>query len=298
MQKTLLILVGPTAVGKTASTIELAKFFQTEIISADSRQVYSELLIGTARPDKIEQAGIPHHLLGHHSIQSDYTAADFVREADQKCKELFLKHDLALMTGGSGLYLDAFCNGLDDLPNSNPAIKQQLNQLLASEGIEKLQVELLRLDPDYHSQIDLNNPHRLIRAIEVCLISGKKFSELRKGKKRDHDFRIIKVGLNLERERLYERINKRVLQMLAAGLEKEVQGLYPYKHLKALKTVGYTELFDFMDGKISREMAIELIQQNSRRYAKRQLTWFRKDAEIVWFQADDPQLLLQIKALL
>lgn len=287
MQPTLLLVCGPTAVGKTALAIELAKKYNTEIISSDSRQIYREMNIGTARPTAEEMYQVPHHLIGHVSIHQNYTVADFEKEAHQVAHKLFQKHNLLIMVGGSGLYCDAFCNGLDELPESQPEVKSQLMLLMQHEGIRSLQKKLEELDPEYYQLIDKNNPHRLIRAIEVCLLSGKKFSELRSGAKRKNNFRIIKIGLQLERSELYERINSRVLKMMESGLLKEAKSLEPFKHLKALKTVGYSELFDYFDNKMSLENAVQLIQQNTRRYAKRQLTWFRKDSEIHWINYTD-----------
>ncbi|MBK9672249.1 MAG: tRNA (adenosine(37)-N6)-dimethylallyltransferase MiaA [Bacteroidetes bacterium] len=299
MQPTLLLLCGPTAVGKTALAIELAKKYNTEIISSDSRQIYREMNIGTARPTAEEMYQVPHHLIGHISIQQNYTVADFEKEAHQVAHKLFQKHDLLIMVGGSGLYCDAFCNGLDELPESNPELKNKLIQQLQQEGLASLQVRLQELDPEYFQQIDKNNPHRLIRAIEVCLLSGKKFSELRRGAKRKNNFRIIKVGLQLERSELYERINSRVVKMMDEGLLEEAKLLEPYKSLKALKTVGYSELFDYFDNKMSLENAVQLIQQNTRRYAKRQLTWFRKDSEINWINNSNSKAgIQQIEELL
>lgn len=294
MNKTLLVLVGPTAVGKTAFAIALAQKFSSEIISADSRQFYKEMKIGTARPAATELFNVPHHLLGHISIQQNYTVADFVKDATEKISALFKRHDLLVLCGGSGLYVDALCNGLDDLPDSNPEIKLKLTTTLEKEGIAKLQEQLAELDPEYYRSIDLNNPHRLIRAIEVCLITGKKFSELRSGKKVQHPFNIIKIGLNLERSVLYERINQRVNQMMQEGLLEEVKSLYAHRQLKALKTVGYTEIFDFLENKISLEQAVQLIQQNSRRYAKRQLTWYRKDAQLNWLNLSEKENAMQM----
>ncbi|MBL0048299.1 MAG: tRNA (adenosine(37)-N6)-dimethylallyltransferase MiaA [Bacteroidetes bacterium] len=300
MQATLLVICGPTAVGKTALSIALAKQFTTEIISADSRQVYREMQIGTARPFDAELESVPHHLLGHISIHQKYTVADFAIEANELISKIHAKNPLAILVGGSGLYLDAVCNGLDDLPNSDASIKANLLKTLESEGIEKLQKQLLELDPVYFHSMDINNPHRLIRAIEVCLISGKKFSDLRLGKKMEHPFRIVKIGLQMERKKLYEKINLRVEHMFEQGLLEEVKGLLPYKNLKALKTVGYSELFDFLDAKISIEQALLLIQQNTRRYAKRQMTWFRRDQEINWFEVleNNAELINKVKALL
>ena len=298
MQKALLVIVGPTAIGKTAAAIAIARKFSSEIISADSRQVYKELKIGTARPEANEQGGIPHHLLGHISIEKNYSVADFVQDAETCLNVLFNQHDMVVLAGGSGLYIDALCNGMDDLPESNPNIKKALNETLSDEGIEKLQELLFQLDPEYYKQIDLNNPHRLIRAIEVCKISGKKYSELRSGRKKFQPFRIVKIGLHLPREVLYQRINERVLQMMQAGLLDEVKQLVPYRNLKALKTVGYSELFDFLGGTTTLETAIQLIQQNTRRYAKRQLTWFRKDPDIHWVEAGGVEFMAEVEKCL
>lgn len=300
MQTTLLVICGPTAVGKTAFSIALAKVFNAEIISADSRQVYHEMQIGTARPLAAELDAVPHHLLGHISIHQNYTVADFAQDANAKINALHKRNPLVILVGGSGLYLDAVCNGLDDLPDSDPTIKAKLQNTLESQGIEVLQKQLLELDPEHYHNMDINNPHRLIRAIEVCLISGKKFSDLRIGKKIEHPYRVVKIGLQLERKKLYEQINLRVEHMFEQGLLEEAKALFPYKNLKALKTVGYTELFDFLDAKISIEQALLLIQQNTRRYAKRQMTWFRRDKEINWFEASDNkgELIYKVKALL
>lgn len=293
MQKTLLVLVGPTAVGKTAVAIALAQHFASEVVSADSRQVYSEMRIGTARPLEEELAGVPHHFLGTISIQQNYTVADYAKQANEVINTLFLKHDLVIFTGGSGLYIDALCNGLDDLPNSNPEIKSQLLKILKEQGIAKLQEQLLNLDPEYYHTMDLNNPHRLVRAIEICLLTGNKFSALRSGKKVQHPYRIVKIGLTMDRALLYNRINLRVEQMMQNGLLEEARSLLPFRDKRALNTVGYTELFKFFDGELSLENAISLIQQNSRRYAKRQITWFKKDSQTSWLDASDTSLVLK-----
>ena len=287
MQKILIVIVGPTAVGKTSLSISLAQKFATQIISCDSRQIYREMNIGTAKPTLQEMQAVPHHLLGSVSIHTPFSVADFANEATRKIEEIFIANDKAIMVGGSGLYINAVCNGLDELPGSNPEIKNKLTQIFEQEGIEKLQQQLQQLDPEFYETIDLANSHRLIRAIEVCLISGKKFSELRSGKKAHHNFKIIKIGVDIERPQLYDRINKRVEIMMQNGLLDEAKELFPHSSLKALNTVGYKELFDYFKNKISLAEAVKLIQQNSRNYAKRQLTWFRKDKEINWFSWDD-----------
>jgi tRNA dimethylallyltransferase len=299
MQNTLLVIQGPTAVGKTHFAIGLAKKYSTEILSADSRQFYREMKIGTARPEPEEWQGIPHHFLGHLSVQDSYTAAAFASEAEKKINQLFNRLNLVIMVGGSGLYIDALCNGLDDLPSSDPVLKQKLQDSLEAQGIVYLQDQLLQLDPESYKDMDIQNPHRLIRALEICLLTGKKFSELKGGNKTKHTFKIVKIALQLDRITLYQRINQRVIGMMHKGLLKEVQELLPYRKFKALNTVGYVELFEYLDGKISLERAIELIQQNTRRYAKRQMTWLRRDQEIIWFDISDfESAILKVEDLL
>jgi tRNA dimethylallyltransferase len=281
--KKLIVVLGPTAVGKTAYAISLAKSLGTEIISADSRQIFKELNIGAARPTEQELALVPHHFIASATIQQEYSAGRFEREALARLEELFNKYDTVICCGGSMLYVDALLNGFDELP-SDKNIRQLWTLKFESEGVEFLQHELQRLDPDYYTQVDLHNPHRLIRAIEVCIVAGKPYSALRRAHVRVRDFEVEKIGLDMPREKLYSRINDRVLQMMDAGLEEEARSLIPYKHLQALNTVGYKELFDFFEGKCSKEEAIEKIQQHTRNFAKRQLTWWRRDADIRWVE--------------
>ncbi|CAN5242397.1 tRNA (adenosine(37)-N6)-dimethylallyltransferase MiaA [soil metagenome] len=284
MQKpTLVIVLGPTGVGKTAVAISLAKKFKTSVISADSRQFYKEIPIGTAQPSSEELNSVPHFFIGNYSVTETVDAGKYSRDVHELLNEKFNENDVLIMAGGSGLYIDAVVNGFDELPDANAELRAELQRRFEEEGIENLQQELEKLDTDFYAEIDRNNPARLIRAIEVCRLTGKKYSELRAGKKVDLPFRVIKVGLDLPREELYERINFRVDEMIKNGLEEEVKSVLNFRNLNALQTVGYKELFAFFDGEISKEKAVELIKQHSRNYAKRQLTWWRKDQEIKWF---------------
>ena len=279
--KQLIVVLGPTAVGKTAYAIELAKSLQTEIISADSRQIFKELNIGAARPSAEELAQVPHHFIASASIHEAYSAGRFEREALTKLAELFENHNTVVCCGGSMMYIDALVNGFDDLPTDGD-VRIELSQRYKAEGIEVLQRELMRLDPEYYNQVDLQNPHRLIRALEVCVVSKSPFSELRRNAVKSRDFEVQKIGLDMERDRLYERINARVIRMMEDGLLEEARTLYPHKHLQALNTVGYKELFDHFDGNCSLEEAVQKIQQHTRNFAKRQLTWWRRDGDIQW----------------
>ena len=292
--KKLIVIAGPTAVGKTAAAIKLAQQLKTEIISADSRQFYREMTIGTAKPDNDELAQAKHHFIDSHSITENFTVGDFEKEALQLLNELFRTHDRIIMVGGSGLFIQAVTQGFDDLPTADPGIRQRLNQELAEKGILHLQTRLKEVDPEYYDQVDLNNPQRLIRALEVFEATAKQFSSYRKATVNTRRFESIKIVLNLPRDVLYDRINKRVDIMVEQGLIEEVRSLMPYRHLNALNTVGYSELFDYLDDKTDLNTAINLIKQNTRRFAKRQLTWFRKDKDIKWMMADDPNLIDEI----
>ncbi len=280
--KKLIVIVGPTAVGKTAAAINVAKHFGTEIISADSRQLYRELTIGTAKPTPSELATVPHHFIDSHSIRKAYDAAQFGREALRLMHELFLRHHHLVLCGGSGLYVKAICDGFDDIPPIPAEIRDALASAYAEKGIGVLQAQLKRLDPDLFDKIDQQNTHRLIRALEVVLGTGKSITSFQKRNKLHHTFSIVKVGLELPKEELHQRIEARIDRMIAEGLFTEAEELYAYKDCNALQTVGYREIFDFMDGKYDRAEAIRLLKRNSRRYAKRQLTWFKRDQEIVW----------------
>ena len=302
MVKTLIVIVGPTAIGKTALAVQIAQKFQTEIISADSRQFYIETEIGTAKPSAVELAAAKHHFINSHHITENFTVGDFETQSLAKLNEIFEKNDFAVLVGGSGLYINAVCNGFDDLPRASAELRAQLNQDFLDEGIEPLQRRLQELDPLYFKEVDLHNPQRIIRALEVCISTGIPFSTYRTRSQKIRPFSCVKIGLNTSRDQLYDQINKRVDQMIAMGLEDEAKNLMPYRHLNALNTVGYSELFDYFDGKITRNEAIEKIKQNTRRFAKRQLTWFRKDLEINWFEPSESfnktqQILLNLTSI-
>lgn len=282
-KKTLITVVGPTAIGKTRMAIALAQHFGTEIISCDSRQFYKEMTIGTAVPTADELAMVPHHFIQHKSVTEVYTVGDFEREALAKLNELFGKHEVVVMVGGSGLYVNAVLYGLDDFPEVPDTIRQELNARYEAEGIAPLQAQLRELDPLQYTQMDTNNPQRMIRALEVCLASGRPYSSFLKKKEISRDFESIVIGLTAEREEVYQRINDRVEQMLENGLLIEAQNLFHYRHLNALQTVGYQELFAFFERKMSLAEAVEEIKKNTRRFAKRQYTWFNKNKEIQWF---------------
>lgn len=296
------MIVGPTAIGKTALAVQIAQKFQTEIISADSRQFYIETEIGTAKPSAVELAAAKHHFINSHHITENFTVGDFETQSLAKLNEIFEKNDFAVLVGGSGLYINAVCKGFDDLPRASAELRAQLNQDFLDEGIEPLQRRLQELDPLYFKEVDLHNPQRIIRALEVCISTGIPFSTYRTRSQKTRPFFCVKIGLNTNRDQLYDRINKRVDQMIAMGLEDEAKNLMPYRHLNALNTVGYSELFDYFDGKIMRNEAIEKIKQNTRRFAKRQLTWFRKDLEINWFEPSESfnknqQILLNLPSI-
>ena len=283
LKKTLLVIMGPTAVGKTELCIRLAQHFDTEIVSADSRQFYREMAIGTAKPTPEEQAEAPHHFIDSHSISQSYNVGDYENDALACLEEIFSRKNFAILTGGSGLYLQVVTEGMDDIPEVDLQVRERLMQQVAQDGLESVLPQLEALDPTFYAQVDRANPHRVVRALEVCLSTGKPFSSFRKKTKAERPFDILKIGLNRDREELYERINERVDIMVAEGLLEEVKGLYDYKGHQALQTVGYKEIFDYMDGQHDWEEAIRLLKRNTRRYAKRQMTWFRRDAEIHWF---------------
>lgn len=281
--KKLIVILGPTAVGKTAYAIQLARTLGTEIISADSRQIFKELNIGAARPSLEELSAVKHHFIGSASIHEPYSAGQYEREALTKLNELFQQYDSVVCCGGSMMYVDALLQGFDDLP-SDKTVREHWSKRFKEEGIEVLQSELQVKDPDYYTQVDIHNPHRLIRALEVCTVAGMPYSSLRKASGIQRNFTVEKIGLEMPREQLYDRINARVLRMMEEGLLEEARALYPFKQLQALNTVGYKELFDYFDGACSIEEAIQKIQQHTRNFAKRQLTWWRRDAQITWHQ--------------
>jgi tRNA dimethylallyltransferase len=287
MNDFLIVLLGPTGVGKTDVSIELAGYFNCEIISADSRQFFREMTIGTAVPDQHQLNLIAHHFIKFISINDYYSSSMFERDVLELLPSLFAKNNKVLLSGGSGMYIDAVCNGIDDIPDVDPVIREKYIQKYNEEGIEGLRVALKLLDPDHYLKVDLRNYKRIMRALEICETAGRPYSSFLKKQKRIRNFDVIKIGLRRPREELYNRINTRVDQMVTSGLEDEAKDLFGEKHLNALNSVGYKEFFDFFDGKISREKAIELIKRNSRRYAKRQMTWWGKDSEIIWFHPDD-----------
>ncbi|RLJ79904.1 tRNA (adenosine(37)-N6)-dimethylallyltransferase MiaA [Pedobacter alluvionis] len=282
--KILISIVGPTAIGKTALAIHLALHFGTEIISADSRQFFKEMAIGTAKPNAAELVAAKHHFIDSHSVTQLFSTGDFEVEGLKTLEEIFKKHDLAIMVGGSGLYVNALINGLDEMPEIDLSIREKLNKQFEEEGLTVIQNQLAELDPEYFAKVDQQNPQRMIRGLEVYLSTGQKLSSMLSATKKERPFKIIKIGLNTDRAVLYDRINRRVDQMIADGLVDEVKLLIPFKKYNALNTVGYSEIFDYLDGKLSLEDAVSAIKQNTRRFAKRQLTWFRRDEEINWFE--------------
>jgi tRNA dimethylallyltransferase len=285
--KKLLVIVGPTAVGKTAAAITVAQKLNTEIISTDSRQVFKELNIGTAKPTEDELKKIKHHFIGDKSIHENYDAGQYGREALELIHSLFKKYDWLVMVGGSGLYIKAVLEGFDDMPDVPDEVRLEILKEYKTKGLPWLQQQVEEADPDFFESVDKQNPQRLMRALELLRSSDKKIIELRAKKKIDHKFQIIKVGLNLPREILYERIDRRMDKMIAEGLFEEAKQFYPLKELNALQTVGYREIFDYIEGKYDYEEAVHLLKRNSRRYAKRQLTWFQRDTEIQWFQSEE-----------
>lgn len=286
MQKYLIVLTGPTGIGKSSIAIKIAQHFNTEIVSSDSRQIFKELTIGTAVPGVEELTSVKHHFIQTHSIKENYNASRYENDALDTIISLFANHDLVLLVGGSMLYIDAVCNGIDIMPDAYPEIRKSLKEKLESDGLESLRFQLKKLDPDYYNSIDLKNPNRIIHALEICIMTGKPYSSFRSNQKKTRPFSVIKIGLNCERELLHHKINTRVDQMIEAGLEDEARKLFHLKHLNALNTVGYRELFAFFDGETTREKAIELIKRNSRRYARKQLTWFRSDPAMKWFEPE------------
>jgi tRNA dimethylallyltransferase len=286
-KKKLIVIVGPTAVGKTALAIHVAKEFHTEIISVDSRQIYRELTIGTAKPNEVELQEVHHHFINSHSITQDFDAATFGEEALALIYKIFETNDFLVVCGGSGLYIKALLEGFDDIPEVPDRVRDQLIEDFETKGLLWLQNKMRELDPEHFKKIDQKNPMRLMRALEVKLATGQSISTFQKQVVKDLPFNVIKFGLELDRAKLYERIDQRMDEMIGQGLFDEAKELYPFKDKNALQTVGYQEIFDFMDGQYDREEAVRLLKRNSRRYAKRQLTWFKRDEQIRWFKPDD-----------
>lgn len=286
--KTCIIVAGPTAVGKTAFAIRLAQHYNTQIISADSRQCFKELNIGVARPSPAELAAVPHHFIGSHSVKDEMNASVFEQYALMKAQEIFAGNDVVVMVGGTGLYIKAFAEGMDDVPATDAAIRAAVIAGYEQEGMDWLQRQVAQHDPLYYEKGEIKNPQRLMRALEVVLHTGRSIYSYQSQQKKQRDFEIVKIALELPRAHLYNNINRRVDMMMQEGLESEVKGLLLYKYLNALQTVGYRELFDYFDGNISLSRAIELVKQNTRHYAKRQLTWFKKDTTWQWVTPQYP----------
>jgi tRNA dimethylallyltransferase len=291
--KYLVIILGPTASGKTDAAIQIADLFNTEIISADSRQLYKELKIGTAVPDNSQLKMICHYFIGTLSVHDYYNASMYEQDVLKTLDSLFIKKDLVIMVGGSGMYIDVICHGIDDLPSIDPVVRETLVQKIKNEGIESLRLDLKRIDPEYYSRTDLKNPKRILKGLEVYYMTGIPYSAFLSGQKKERPFKIIKIGLNPDRAELYEMINKRVDNMIKKGLVEEAKSLYGIKDCNALNTVGYKEIFDYLEGKITLEQSVSLIKRNTRRYARRQLTWFRKDKTIRWFGVTDIQDIVE-----
>lgn len=285
--KRLIVIVGPTGSGKTDLSIRLALHYRAPILSTDSRQVYRSMPIGTAQPTEEQLNTVEHHFIASHDIEDKLSCGEYEMQALACLEKLFAQHDDVVAVGGSGLYVRALCEGMDELPQADEALRRELERRLADEGIGALAAQLRELDPRYYEEVDRSNPARVVRALEVCLQTGRPYSAQRTGVRRERPFRIIKIGVDLPREVLYDRINRRVDTMVAEGLEAEARKLYPHRELNALQTVGYREFFDCFDGRVTRDEAVELIKRNTRRYAKRQLTWFRRDPEIRWFSPTD-----------
>ena len=292
----LITIVGPTAIGKTALSIVLAKHFKSDILSCDSRQFFKEMKIGTAVPEDFELAAAPHHFIQNKSIFEAYNVGQYERDALKKLNKIFKENPIQVLVGGSGLYVDAVLKGLDEFPKVDASVREQLNRVFNEKGLEQLQNQLKELDLATYNDIAIDNPQRVIRALEVCIGSGTPYSTFKNKPKTPRNFIPIKIGINAERSLIYDRINKRVDRMMENGLLEEAQAIYEHKHLNALQTVGYRELFSYFDGDFTKEFAISEIKKNTRRFAKRQLTWFKKDPDIVWFDAQTPieEILIKI----
>lgn len=285
--KTLVVVLGPTGVGKTELCLTIAEHLGIDIINADSRQIFAELPIGTAAPTQEQQQRVHHHFVGNHHLNDYYSASIYEEEVMALLRDKFERGDVAMLTGGSMMYIDAVCNGIDDIPTIDDATRQMMKARLEAEGLPALVEELRRLDPEHYQIVDKNNPRRVVHALEICYMTGKTYTSFRTNSKKERPFRVLKIGLNRDRGELYERINQRVLDMMDAGLEDEARHCYPLKGLNSLNTVGYREMFDYFDGLTDRAEAIRRIQSNSRRYMRKQLTWFKKDPEIEWFHPDN-----------
>ena len=293
MPKNLIVLIGPTGVGKTELSLSIAESFHTCIVSADSRQLYADLKIGTASPTPDQLARVPHHFVGTLQLTDYYSAAQYEAEVMNKLEELFKENDVVVLTGGSMMYVDAICKGIDDIPTIDKETRELMLQRYEEEGLEQLCKELKLLDPEYYSIVDLKNPKRVIHALEICYMTGKTYTSFRTRSTKERPFHIIKIGLTRDREELYDRINRRVDIMMQDGLLEEARNVYAYKHLNSLNTVGYKEMFKYLDGEWTLDFAIEKIKQNSRIYSRKQMTWFRRDTDIRWFHPDQKEKIMQ-----
>ena len=291
--KRLIVVVGATASGKTDLSIALARNYNAPIISTDSRQVFKGLSIGTAYPSQEQLQAVEHHFIGERELTENFNCGEYEKQALERLEMLFAKHDTVVAVGGSGLYIRALCEGMDELPEADETLRAELAERLKNEGLESLLAQLKELDPEFYEVVDRQNPARITRALEVCLTSGCKYSQLRKAERKERDFQIVKVGITMPREQLYDRINRRVDIMIEAGLEAEARAVLPYRDCNSLRTVGYSEMFDYFDGKTTFDEAVELIKRNSRRYAKRQTTWFGRDNDIVWFNRGEEEQIIK-----
>lgn len=292
MPHTLIVLIGPTGVGKTELSLSIAEHFQTCILSADSRQLYQDLKIGTAAPTPSQLARVPHHFVGTLRLTDYYSAAQYEADVLEKLEELFQHNDTVVLTGGSMMYVDAVCKGIDDIPTVDKETRELMLQRYEEEGLETLCAELKILDPEYYQIVDLKNPKRVIHALEICYMTGKTYTSFRTQKHKERPFRIIQIGLTREREELYDRINRRVDEMMQEGLLEEAKSVYPFKHLNSLNTVGYKEIFNYLDGEWSLDFAIEKIKQNSRIYSRKQITWFKRNPNIQWFHPEQKEEIM------
>lgn len=286
---TLIVLIGPTGVGKTELSLKIAEAYHTEIISADSRQLYADLKIGTAAPTAEQLARVPHHFVGTLQLTDYYSAAQYEADVINKLNQLFQTHPVVLLTGGSMMYVDAVCKGIDDIPTVDKETRELMIHRYETEGLERLCAELKLLDPEYYAIVDLKNPKRVVHALEICYMTGKTYTSFRTRSSKQRPFRILKIGLRRDREELYERINLRVDQMIDEGLVEEARSVYPYRHLNSLNTVGYKEIFNYLDGTWTLPFAIEKIKQNSRIYSRKQMTWFKRDENIAWFHPNETE---------
>ena len=293
MPRTLIVLIGPTGVGKTELSLSIAESFHTCIVSADSRQLYADLKIGTAAPTPDQLARVPHHFVGTLQLTDYYSAAQYETEVMNKLEELFKENDVVVLTGGSMMYVDAICKGIDDIPTVDKETRELMLQRYEEEGLEQLCKELKLLDPEYYNIVDLKNPKRVIHALEICYMTGKTYTSFRTRSTKERPFHIIKIGLTRDREELYDRINRRVDIMMQDGLLEEARSVYTYKHLNSLNTVGYKEMFKYLDGEWTLDFAIEKIKQNSRIYSRKQMTWFKRDTDISWFHPEQQKEIMQ-----